>query len=94
MVTDPSKSSPHGIIEIKNVIVKDGETLKDPLTQKSTCKSSGTGLKVNKSHMYFYQVQHQLFVVNRLWSVLAIFGSKIIFFKTKLPFSQNGGRTS
>ena len=28
LVTDPSKRSPHGIIEAKNVIVKDGETLK------------------------------------------------------------------
>ena len=31
LVTDPSKGSPHGIIEAKNVIVKDGETLKDAL---------------------------------------------------------------
>ena len=59
LVADPSKSiksSPHGIIEAKNVIVKDGETLKDALIRKSICKMSDTGLKVNKSHMYFYQV--------------------------------------
>ena len=72
LVTDPSKGNPHGIIEAKNVIiVKDGETLKDALIRKSICKMSDTGLKVNKSHMYFYQVQQQLFVVNRIWGVLA-----------------------
>lgn len=84
----------HGIIEAKNVIVKDGETLKDALIQKSICKMSDTGLKVNKSHMYFYQVQ-QLFVVNRLWGVLAILDSNREFYMGKLPFSKNGpGRRS
>ena len=51
LLTDPSKSSPRGIIEAKNVIVKDGETLKDTLIQKSFCKMSDTGLKVNKSYV-------------------------------------------
>lgn len=86
LVTDPSRSSPHGIIEAKNVIVKDGETLKDALIQKSICKMSDTGLKVNKSHMYFYQVQQQLFVVNRLWGVLAILGSNGEFFHEEIAF--------
>ena len=66
LATDPSKSSPHEIIEANNVIVKDGETLKDALIWKSICKMSDTGLKVNKSHMYFYHIQQQLFVLNRL----------------------------
>ena len=34
LVADPSNlRSPHGIIEAKNAIVKDGETLKDALLQ-------------------------------------------------------------
>ena len=47
------------------------------MSKKFTCKMSDTGLKVNKGHMYFYQVQQRLFVVNRLWGVLvsAILGS-------------------
>ena len=94
LVTDPSHRSPHGIIEAKNVTVKDGETLKDALLRKSICKMSDNVLKVNKSHMYFYQVQEQLFVVNRLWGVLAILGSNGEFFMRKLLFSQNGGRRS
>ena len=53
-----SKRSPHGITEAKNVIVKDGETPKNALIKKSICKMSDTVLKVNKSHMYFYQVQN------------------------------------
>ena len=76
LVTDPSNlRSPHGIIEAKNAIVKDGETLKDAFIRKFLCKMSDTGLKVNKSHMYFYQVQQQLSFMNRLWGVLAILGS-------------------
>ena len=86
LVTDPSKRSPHGIIEAKNVIVKDGETLKDALIRKSICKMSDTGLKVNKSHVHFYQVQQQLFVVNRLWGVLAIQGGNREFFHEEIAF--------
>ena len=94
LVTDPSKGSPHGIIEAKNVIVKDGETLKDALIRKSIRKMSDTGLKVIKSHMYFYQVQQQLFVVNRLWGALLYLEVMENFFMRKLPFSQNGGTES
>ena len=47
---------------------------------------SDTDLKVNKSHMYFYQVQQQLFVVNRLWGVLAILGSNGEFFHEEIAF--------
>ena len=46
LVTDPSRSNPFGLIEAKNVIVQDGETLKDALVRKSVCKMSETGLKV------------------------------------------------
>ena len=52
LVTDPSNSNLHEIIEANNVIVMDGETLKDSLI-KSICKMFDTGLKGNKSHMYF-----------------------------------------
>jgi len=52
LITDPSKSNLHEIIEAKNVIVMDDETLKDSLI-KSICKMLDTGLKVNKSHMHF-----------------------------------------
>ena len=49
---------------------------------------SDTGLKVNKGHMYFYQVQQRLFVVNRLWGVLAsaILGSNGEFFHEEIAF--------
>ena len=60
----------------------------DALIPKSICKMSDTGLKVNKSHMYFYQVQQRLFVVNRLWGVLAsaILGSNGEFFLEEIAF--------
>ena len=67
LVTDPSNlRSPHGIIQAKNAILKDGETLKDALIRKSICKMSDTDLKVHRSHMYFYQAQQQLSFTNRL----------------------------
>ena len=49
---------------------------------------SDTGLKVNKSHMVVYQVQPRLFVVNRLWGVLAsaILGSNGEFFLEEIAF--------
>ena len=86
LVKDPSKRSPHGIIEAKNVIVKDGETLKDALIRKSMCKMFDTGLEVNKSPMHFYRVQQQLFGVNRLRGVLAILGGKREFFHEEIAF--------
>ena len=84
LVKDPSKRSPHGIIEAKNVIVKDGETLKDALIRKSICKMFDTGLKVNESRMYFYQVQ--LTTTDRLWHVLAILGSNGECFHKQIVF--------
>ena len=86
LVTDPSRSNPYGVIEAKNILVKDGETLKDALVRKSVCKRSGIGLKVNNNHMYYYQVQQQLFVVNRTWGVLAILGSNGEFFNEEIAF--------
>jgi len=66
LVTDPGKSNLHEIIEAKNVIVMDGETLKDCLI-KSICIMFDTG----KQESYLLQlmkcnVQQLLFVVNRL----------------------------
>ena len=58
----------------------------DALIRKSICNMSDTGLKVNKSHMYFYQVQQQLSFVNRLWGVLAILGSNGEFFHEEIAF--------
>ena len=81
-------------LKLRMSLLRIGETLKDALIRKSICKMSDTGLKVNKSHMYFYQVQQQLFVVNRLWGVLAYLEVTENFFMRKLPFSQNGGRRS
>ena len=51
-----------------------------------------TGLKVNKNYMYFvqfvkYNVQQQLFVVNRLWNVLGI-----IWNQPRIASGMNDGR--
>ena len=62
LVTDPSIENPLGVIEVKNVTVKDSEELSLALVRKSICKKDGM---VNERHMYYYQIQQQLFVVNR-----------------------------
>ena len=58
------------------------------MSKKFTCKVSNTDLKVNKGHTYFYQVQQRLFVVNRLWGVLAstILGNNGDFFHEEIAF--------
>lgn len=82
----PSRNNPYGLIEAKNVLVQDGETLKDALVRKSVRKMSETGFKVNKNNMHLFQIQQQLFVVNRDWGVLAILGSKGEFFNEEIAF--------
>ena len=51
------------------------------------CKRTDSGvLQVNKNHTYFYQVQQQMYVVKRLWSVLAIRGSNGNLFCVEILF--------
>ena len=72
LVTNPGKSSLHKIIAAKNVIVLNGETLKNCLI-KSICKMLILhGLKVTRvicTSVYEVNVQQ---LVNRIWNVLVI----------------------
>ena len=87
VITDPSRNDPHGIFEAKNIVVNNGESLEDALVRKTICKRTDSGvLQVNKNHMYFYQVQQQMYVVKRLWSVLAIRGSNGKLFCMEISF--------
>ena len=67
-------------MKAKNVLVRDDETLKDALVSNPVYKMLGIGLTTNENHMYLYQVQQQLFVMNRVWLVLALLGSYGEFF--------------
>lgn len=60
-------ASPDGIteenhlVEIKKIVLKDDELLKDAVCRLGIFKKHGTELVINKSHQYFYQIQQQLF---------------------------------
>ena len=64
----------------------------ESLPCKINMQNFDTGLKVNKNYMYFvqfvkYNVQQQLFVVNRLWNVLGI-----IWNQPRIASGMNDGR--
>ena len=64
VITDPIRNDPHGIFEAKNIVVNNGESLEYALVRKTICKRTDSGvLQVNKNHMYFYQVQKQMYVI-------------------------------
>lgn len=56
----PTQSSP-GVLEMKYIKVKSGETLKDVLLKQSICKQHETSLILNKNHKYYFQLCHQMF---------------------------------
>ena len=83
LVTDPSVENPLGIIEVKNIIVKDSEDLSLALVRKSICKKDGM---VNKRHMYYYQMQQQLYVVNRTWCDFVVRASNGELYCKRVPY--------
>lgn len=83
LVTDPSIENPLGVIEVKNITVKDSEDLSIALVRKSICKKDGM---VNKRHMYYYQMQQQLYVVNRTWCDFVVRGSNGELYCKRVPY--------
>ena len=67
-----SVENPSGIIEVKNIYVKHNENLLEALKRKSICHKAG---EVNQSSTYYYQMQQQLFVVNKTWCDFVVRGS-------------------
>lgn len=86
LVTDPVSENPLGIIEVKNITVNSNESLLTALVRKSICTKEG---EVNRSHKYFYQVQQQLYVVNRSWCDFVVRGSNGKLFCKRVPFDQS-----
>ena len=75
LVHDPSHESAEGMLEIKYIQMKEGETLNDALTRKRICVCDNGELKVNRNHQYFYEIQHQMHVAVRSWDDLVVKGS-------------------
>ena len=65
---DGGEVSSKGLLEIKNPYKQRNMTLKEACKTKPFClKKDGDTYKLNQKHDYYYQVQCQLFYVNRDW---------------------------
>ena len=56
-VTDPSCKNPLGLVEAKNIKLKENENLMTALVRKGICNKDGN---INKSHQYYYQIQQRI----------------------------------
>ncbi|CAH3182275.1 unnamed protein product [Porites lobata] len=84
LVTDESCKSPLGMVEVKNIKLKENETLKMALVRKGICNKNGI---INKSHQYYYQIQQQAFVAARTWCDFVVRGSNNELFQQRVPFN-------
>ena len=75
IVHDPCHDPAEGMLEMKYIQMKEGETLNDALARKRICVCDNGELKVNRNHQYFYQIQHQMHVPGRSWDDLVVKGS-------------------
>ena len=75
LVNDPSHNPSEGMLELKYIQMREGETLRDALVRKRICVHENQELKVNHHHQYFYQIQHQMFVAGRHWNDFVVKGS-------------------
>ena len=75
LVHDPSHDPAEGMLEMKYIQMKEGETLNDALKRKRICVCDNGELKVNRNHQYFYQIQHQMHVAGRSLDYLVVKGS-------------------
>ena len=84
----PTHSNP-GVLEMKYIQVKSGETLKDVLLKQSICKQHETGLILNKNHKYYYQLCYQMFSTTYKWGYFMAYGTNEEFFMQEVGFEEN-----
>ena len=84
----PTQSNP-GVLEMKYIQVKSGETLKDVLLKQSICKQHETGLILNKNHKYYHQLCHQMFSTTYKWGYFMTYGTNEEFFMQEVEFEKN-----
>ena len=83
----PTQSSP-GVLEMKYIKVKSGETLKDVLLKQSICKQHETSLINNKNHKYYFQLCHQMFSTTYKWGFFMAYGTNEEFFMQEVEFEE------
>ena len=85
LVTDESCKTPLGLVEVKNVKLKENETLKMARVRKGICNKNGI---INKSHQYYYQIQQEAFVAERTWCDFVVRSSNNELFQQRVPFNM------
>ena len=75
IVSDPTSNPSEGMLEMKYIQMKQGETLKDTLIRKRVCIYHKGEIVVNPNHQYYYQMQQQMYVCGRLWNDFVVKGS-------------------
>lgn len=83
----PTQSS-QGVLEMKYIQVKSGETLKDVLLKQSICKQHETSLILNKNHKYYFQLCHQMLSTTYKWSYFMSYGTNEEFFMQEVEFEE------
>ena len=68
LVSDLQSPQPSGLLEVKYVQTSEDETPHEALLRKRICILDNETLTMNKSHQYYYQLQHQMFVTSKHWT--------------------------
>ena len=84
----PTQSDP-GVLEMKYIQVKPGQTLKDVLVKQSVCTEKESSLILNKNHKYFYQLCHQMFSTTYKGSYFMAYGTNKEFFMQHVTYEEN-----
>lgn len=87
MIHLPTQNDP-GVLEMKYIQVKPGQTLKDVLLKQSICTENETVLNLNKNHKYYYQLCHQMFSTAYKWGYFMACGTNEEFFMQKVIFEE------
>ena len=55
------ESNDSAIVEVKKVVLREGESLDDGMCRLGIYKKNGSELMINKNHQYYHQMQPLLF---------------------------------
>ena len=87
LVNDPLESPPDGLIEVKHVVLQNGEPLKVALLRKGICKLVDGHMSINRNHQYFYQVHQQMFCCCKTWTDFVVKGGTEMY-KERVYFDK------
>ena len=91
IITDEEESTP-GVVELKYIQIKPGETLTDVLLRQHIClkvqHNNTVIIQLNKNHKYYFQLYQEMFVTEYHWGVLIAQGIDGGLFYEKVKFTE------